>query len=68
MKKLKRLSRKALRTVAGGGPFQPGTDTGCSYKCCSNVNPQICSATVTVPVEESGSVSCAEGSHLVAVD
>ncbi|MDQ1858907.1 hypothetical protein [Chryseobacterium sp. WLY505] len=67
MKKLKKISRENLKGLIGGGPFQPSGDTGCSYKCCSDRNPQVCSATVTVSVEQSGSVSCSEGSHLVAV-
>ncbi|WP_123966747.1 bacteriocin-like protein [Chryseobacterium phosphatilyticum] len=60
MKNLKKLSRKRLGNVKGG-------DEGCSYKCCSDRNPQICSGSVTVPIEQSGSVSCSSGSHLVAV-
>ncbi|MCS4305560.1 bacteriocin-like protein [Chryseobacterium sp. BIGb0232] len=67
MKNLKRLSRENLKDLKGGGesPNVLTADEGCSYKCCSDRNPQICSATVTVSVEQSGTVSCAAGSHLV---
>jgi hypothetical protein len=62
MKNLKRLSKNDLKSIAGGFV----KDEGCRYKCCSDRNPQICSETVTVSVEQSGSVSCSSGSHLVS--
>jgi hypothetical protein len=52
------------------GDEDPNTitgDKGCYYKCCSDRNPQICSETITVPIEQSGTVSCSEGAYLVAV-
>lgn len=64
MKNLRSLSRESLKTLKGGGPFSPSEDTGCSYKCCSDRNPQICSKPITVSVEDSATVSCSAGSHV----
>lgn len=67
MNKIKRISRENMKNLKGGGPSQPSEGTGCSYKCCSDKNPQLCSKTITVSVEQSGSVSCSSGSHVVPV-
>lgn len=67
MKKLKNLSRENLKNVNGGGPSKPEFGTGCSYQCCSNVEPAKCSTITVVTLEESGTVGCSSGSHLVAV-
>ncbi|WP_316805201.1 bacteriocin-like protein [Pedobacter nototheniae] len=68
MKNFKKLSRTELKEVIGGGPFSPSLETGdCSYKCCWNNQPSNCSATVTMSQGDSGTASCIEGAHLVAV-
>ncbi len=67
MKNFKKISRENLKSLKGGGPSKPNGDTGCSYMCCSNVEPAKCSTITTVSLEESGTVGCSTGSHLVEV-
>lgn len=66
MKNSKTLTRNEMKHLIGGGETLKFAD-GCTYKCCLNSNPQNCSASVTFTVEESASVSCVPGAHLVEV-
>jgi len=62
----KTLTRNEMKHLIGGAETLKFAD-GCTYKCCLNSNPQNCSASVTFTVEESATVSCVPGAHLVEV-
>ncbi|MCW3162695.1 bacteriocin-like protein [Chryseobacterium oryctis] len=66
MKNLKKISREQLKNVKGGVKMMEALED-CSYKCCWDSQPNNCSGVITVSQQDSGTVSCTAGSHLVAV-